>query len=199
MGRFSEPGTETHLPYQPKDLREISRKAVIKDNYIFNCGSEYWGCPGILAGYVQDVLIEHNEVCELPYSGISVGWGWTRTDNCMKDNRIIANQVHHFGRHNYSCGGLYTLSAQTGTLIAENYVHDIYHPEYVHDKTQGYYIYLDEASSWMTIRDNWCSLPKFGQNQPGLNLWENNGPQLNDSIKLKAGIRAHWQHIKSAL
>ena len=199
MGRFSEPGTETHLPYQPKDLREISRKAVIKDNYIFNCGSEYWGCPGILAGYVQDVLIEHNEVCELPYSGISVGWGWTRTDNCMKDNRIIANQVHHFGRHNYSCGGLYTLSAQTGTLIAENYVHDIYHPEYVHDKTQGYYIYLDEASSWMTIRDNWCSLPKFGQNQPGLNLWENNGPQVNDSIKLKAGIRAHWQHIKSAL
>lgn len=197
MGRFSEPGTETHLPYQPKDYREVSRKALITDNYIFNCATEYWGCPGILAGYVQEVEIQHNEVCELPYTGISIGWGWTRTANCMKNNRIVANRVHRFGRHNYSCGGLYTLSAQTGTLIAENYVHDIYRPEYVHDKNQGYYIYLDEASSWMTIRDNWCSLPKFGQNQPGLNHWENNGPQVDESIKLKAGIRPPWQYIKS--
>lgn len=199
MGRFSEPGTETHLPYQALDSRELSRRAIIRDNYIYDCATEYWGCPGLLAGYVQDLLIEHNEICELPYTGISVGWGWTKTDNCMKNNHIIANRVHSFGRHNYSCGGLYTLSAQTGTVIAENYVYNLYQPDYVHDKTQGYYIYLDEASSWMSIRDNWCSQPKFGQNQPGLNHWENNGPQVDERIKQKAGIRSHWQHIKEAL
>ena len=196
VGKFSDPGFETHLPYQPKDERELSRQMQIRNNWVYDCANEYWGCVGIIAGYVQNVCVAHNEVCELPYSGISIGWGWIRSANCMKDNQMIANDVHHFGRHNYSCGGLYTLSAQTGTLIAENYVHDIYHPDYVHDKTQGHYIYLDEASSWMTIRDNWCSEAKFGQNQPGLNHWENNGPQVNDSIKAKAGIQEHWQHIK---
>lgn len=187
IGKFSDPGIETHLPYQPEDIREVSRKTMICQNRVVDCANEYWGCVGIIAGYVQDVCIEHNEVCELPYSGISVGWGWIRSVSCMQNNRIVANHVHHFGRHNYSCGGIYTLSAQTGTLIAENYIHDIYHPDYVHDKTQGHYIYLDEASSWMTIRDNWCSEAKFGQNQPGLNHWENNGPQVNDSIRWNAG------------
>lgn len=196
VGKFSDPGFETHLPYQPKDERELSRQMLISNNWVYDCANEYWGCVGIIAGYVQDVTVAHNEVCELPYSGISIGWGWIRTANCMKDNKMIANDVHHFGRHNYSCGGLYTLSAQTGTIIAENYVHDIYHPDYVHDKTQGHYIYLDEASSWMTIRDNWCSEAKFGQNQPGLNHWENNGPQVDASIKEKAGIEEKWQFIK---
>jgi len=187
-GKFSDPGIETHLPYQPQDLREVCSNLHISDNVVADCANEYWGCVGIIAGYVRDFLIEHNEVFELPYSGISVGWGWIRSANVMKDNRIIANEVHHFGRHNYSCGGIYTLSAQTGTLIAENYLHDIYHPDYVHDKTQGHYIYLDEASSWMTIRDNWCSEAKFGQNQPGLNHWENNGPDAGQWIKEKAGL-----------
>lgn len=195
IGKFSDPGMETHLPYQPTDIRELSRNTLIRNNYITDCATEYWGCVGIIAGYVQNINIEHNEVCELPYSGISVGWGWTRLANAMKDNRIYANNVHHFGRHNYSCGGLYTLSAQTGTIILENYVHDIYHPEYVHDKTQGHYIYLDEASSWMTIKDNWCTEAHFGQNQPGINLWENNGPQVADSIKTKAGIQPEYRHL----
>lgn len=195
-GKFSDPGFETHLPYQPQDLRGVSTAMRISNNYIHHCAAEYWGCVGILAGYVRDFEISHNEVCEMPYSGISVGWGWIRTANCMKDNRIIANEVHHFGKHNYSCGGLYTLSAQVGTVIAENHVHDIYHPDYVHDKTQGHYIYLDEASSWMTIRDNWCSEEKFGQNQPGMNVWDNNGPMVADSIRFQAGLENGWKHIK---
>lgn len=188
-GKFSDPGVETHLPYQPQDLREVCSDITITENTVFDCACEYWGCVGIIAGYVRDFLIEHNRVYELPYSGISVGWGWIRTANVMKDNRILANEVYRFGRHNYSCGGIYTLSAQTGTVIAENYIHDIYHPDYVHDTTQGHYIYLDEASSWMTIRDNWCTEARFGQNQPGLNHWENNGPQAGDWIKQKAGCR----------
>ena len=194
-GKFSDEGTETHLAYQPADLREVSCDMLIKNNFIYNCAEEYWGCCGIIAGYVRDFRIEHNELCELPYSGISVGWGWIREANCMKDNLILANEVHRFGRHNYSCGGLYTLSAQTGTVIAENYVHDIYHPDYVHDTTAGYYIYLDEASSWMTIRDNWCTQAHFGQNQPGLNRWENNGPEVSDDIRAAAGIEGNWKEI----
>jgi len=163
LGRFSDPGVETHVPYNPTDERELCQQMLIRNNLITDVANEYWGCVGILAGYVRNVTIEHNELSELSYSGISVGWGWTKTVNCMKNNSIRANLVHHFGKHNYSCGGLYTLSAQPGTIITENCVRDIYKPDYVHDDT-GFYIYLDEASSFMTVTDNWCPEARFGMN-----------------------------------
>ena len=30
----------------------------------------------------------------LPYTGISVGWGWTKKPNAMANNYILANRVH---------------------------------------------------------------------------------------------------------
>ena len=50
-------------------------------------------------------------------------------------------------------GGIYTLSRQPGTLISENYVHDI-----TRTSVQGGFnmsgIYLDEGSNFITVRDN---------------------------------------------
>lgn len=186
-GKFSDSEVETHLPYNPQDSRELCQNMIIRNNLIFNIANEYWGCVGIIAGYVNDFIIEHNELHELAYSGISVGWGWTKSVTCMKNNKIHANLVHHFGKHNYSCGGIYTLSAQPGTLISENCIRDIYKPAYVHDDT-GFYIYLDEASSYMTVKDNWCSEIKFGMNQNGMNTFQNNGPQVSSIIKDNAGL-----------
>lgn len=186
-GKFSDPEVETHLPYTPKDSRELSQKMLIRNNLLFDIANEYWGCVGIIAGYVNDFTIEHNELHELAYSGISVGWGWTKTVTNMKNNKIHANLIHHFGKHNYSCGGIYTLSSQPGTVITENCIMDIYKPAYVHADT-GFYIYLDEASSYMTVKDNWYTETKFGMNQNGMNTFENNGPQVSNTIKDNAGI-----------
>jgi hypothetical protein len=186
-GRFSDPGVETHLPYNPSDERELTCNMTVRNNYLSDIANEYWGCVGILAGYARDITIEHNELCELSYSGISVGWGWTKSVNCMKNNRIHANLIHHFGKHNYSCGGIYTLSAQPGSSITENCIRDIYKPSYVHDDT-GFYIYLDEASSYLTIKDNWCTEIKIGKNQNGMNILENNGPEVSAKIKNVAGL-----------
>lgn len=193
IGKFSDPGIETHLPYCPKDEREVSRNIVIRNNLIHDAANEYWGCAGILAGYVRDVTIEHNELYDLSYSGISVGWGWTATVNCMRNNTVSCNLVHHFGKHNYSCGGIYTLSAQPGTTISGNCIMDICKPEYVHDVNAGYYIYLDEASSYITVSDNWCTEAKFGANKNGMTIWRNNGPEVSEEIKDNAGIMPEFE------
>lgn len=186
-GKFSDPGVETHLPYDPTDKRELCRNMKIKNNVFYNIANEYWGCVGIIAGYVSDFVIENNHLSELAYSGISVGWGWTKTINCMKNNVIRYNLVEKFGKHNYSCGGIYTLSAQPGTIISENCIKDIYKPAYVHDNT-GYFIYLDEASSFIMVKNNWCSEKHFGQNQTSNIYMENNGPEVDILIKEKAGL-----------
>jgi glycosyl hydrolase family 141 len=187
-GIYSDPGFETHLPYDPADRREYCREDSITNNRVTDCANEDWGCLGISAGYVQDIRIEHNEVNEVSYSGIALGWGWTKTVNVMRNNAIFANHVHHYARHMYDVGGIYTLSAQPGTQISENYVDSIYHPPYAHDPDHWFYFYFDEGSSYMTIRDNWCPEPKFMKNANGPgNTWENNGPMVSDRIRQAAG------------
>lgn len=190
MGVYSDEAFETHLPYDPADRREVVRDEWITNNLVTDCTNEDWGCVGISAGYVKGINIVHNEVSEVSYSGICVGWGWTRKVNCMRDNHIIGNYVHRYAKRMYDVGGIYTLSAQPGTMITENRIDSIYHPGFVHDPKHWFYFYFDEGSSYITIRNNWCPGEKFMRNANGPgNTWENNGPMVDEKIKLSAGIK----------
>jgi hypothetical protein len=189
IGQFSARGMETHLPYYPADEREICAGQVIRNNYLTDIANEDWGCVGIAGGYVRDVVIAHNEIWETSYTGISLGWGWTKTVNCMRNNLIQANYIHHYAKHVYDTAGIYTLSAQSGTQIVGNRVEDIYHPIYAHDLQHWFYLYTDEGSSFITVKDNWCPAEKFLQNANGPgNTWANNGPSVSDEIKSRAGV-----------
>ena len=108
VGSFSPAAHETHLPYDPADRREVCTQQHINNCYFTEIGNEDWGCLAIAAGYVGDVNIEHNEISEVPYSGISLGWGWTQTVNCMRNNRVHANLIHHYAKHMYDVAGVYT-------------------------------------------------------------------------------------------
>lgn len=195
-GVFSDEATEVHVPYNPKDLREVCTNENIVSNLITDATNEDWGCVGIGAGYVKGINIEHNEICEVSYSGISVGWGWTKTANVMSDNRIYANKITHYARRMYDVAGVYTLSAQPGTLVSENYVDSIYKAPYAHDPVHWFYLYLDEGSSNITVRNNWCPAEKFlkNANGPG-NVWENNGPKVSEQIKNAAGLISYFQYL----
>ncbi|OQP66401.1 hypothetical protein A3860_12965 [Niastella vici] len=196
-GIFSDPAFETHLPYNPSDARELCRQLTISNCFITNCANEDWGCVGISAGYVQGINIDHNEVSDVAYSGICVGWGWTKSINAMKNNRVHANLVHHYAKHMYDVGGLYTLSAQPGSVISENYIHTILKAPYAHDPNHFFYMYLDEGSAYITLKDNYCEVEKFMKNSNGPgNTWENNGPMVADSIKNAAGLEAGYKGIK---
>ncbi len=189
-GSFQEGSTETHIPYNPDNKREICHHITIANNSISNVANEDWGCVGVSVGYAHDVNVEHNEVSDIPYSGICIGWGWTKHITVMKNNRIANNHVHHFAKKLYAAGGLYTLSAQPNTVISGNYVHDMVLSPYMQEPDYCYYIYLDGASSYIDVRDNWCPEQKFGVNNPGPgNNWENNGPMVSDEVKQKAGVK----------
>jgi hypothetical protein len=196
-GVFSDPGFETHLPYNPADQRALCRHLTISNNFITEVTNEDWGCVGISAGYVQDINIGHNEVSHVSYSGICVGWGWTRTVNAMRNNRIHANLVHHYAKHMYDVGGLYTLSAMPGSVISDNCVHTILKAPYAHDPEHFFYMYLDEGSAYITIKNNWTEKEKYMKNANGPgNTWENNGPMVADSIKNKAGLEETYKRIR---
>ena len=196
-GSFSPTSHETHLPYDPADARELCSYQTISNNYFTEVANEDWGCLAICAGYVRDINIEHNEISEVSYSGISLGWGWTQTVNCMRNNRVHANLIHHYAKHMYDVAGIYTLGSQPKSYVTENCVHSIYKPGYVHDPNHWFYLYTDEGSSFITVKDNWTEGDKYlkNANGPG-NEWINNGPQVNDSIKSRAGLLPAYQYLK---
>lgn len=196
VGSFSPAAHETHLPYDPADRREVCTQQHINNCYFTEIGNEDWGCLAIAAGYVGDVNIEHNEISEVPYSGISLGWGWTQTVNCMRNNRVHANLIHHYAKHMYDVAGIYTLGSQPKSYVTENCVHSIYKPGYVHDPNHWFYLYTDEGSSFITVRDNWTEGEKYLQNANGPgNVWENNGPKMDSVIRERAGVEAAYKDL----
>ncbi len=188
-GSFGPESHEAHLPYSPRDIREICTALTISNNLINDATNEDWGCIGIAAGFVRDIQIIHNEISHVSYTGISLGWGWNQQTCAMANNLVKGNYIHHYARHMYDTAGIYTLGSQPHTFIEENVVSDIYTPTYVHDPNHWFYLYTDEGSSYITVRNNWTPAEKFlmNANGPG-NTWANNGPSVSDSIKAQAGI-----------
>lgn len=189
LGAFPDRGFETHVPFRPVNMQELCSDIRIEGNLIEDCTNEDWGCVGIGAGYVADVMICDNELRELNYSGICVGWGWTPLNSGMRNNHILRNKVHHFAKMLYDAGGIYTLSYQPGSSIEDNQLTDIYPPRY-QTNLRGFYIYLDEATDGYTIRGNVCTEPLFGDNRPGPDVhWGDNTFLKPSSTRLRHSNR----------
>ena len=59
--------------------QEIGNSVV--GNVIDGVACEYHGNAGISVGYSKSTRIEHNDIFNLTYSGVSIGWGWSREKN----------------------------------------------------------------------------------------------------------------------
>ncbi|PTX94381.1 right-handed parallel beta-helix repeat-containing protein [Opitutus sp. ER46] len=199
LGSFQEGGVETHVPYAPQDDRVVVARVRIANNVLRDTANVDWGCVAIGSGYAREIAIEHNDIADSSYTGISVGWGWTKTVNASRDNRVHANRIRRVATRLCDIGGVYTLSAQAGTRVTENVVDEIVISRYVDRPNHWFYLYTDEGSSNVTVRDNWCPEDKFLQNANGPgNVWENNGPQVSPEIKRRAGVQAAFKDLVPA-
>jgi hypothetical protein len=106
-------------------------------------------------------LLDHNEIFDTPYSGISVGWGWSKL-GYSHQNTISHNEVHSYMHILGDGGGIYTLgnqgTAEEKTVWDGNYIHHSGH-------AQG--MYADEGSGFMEIKNN--VLHNIGVNW--MNMW----------------------------
>lgn len=197
VGVYSDEATEIHLPYNPADEREVADGMIIANNFVTNVTNEDWSCVGIGVGYARNTKVEHNEVEQVSYSGITMGWGWTPTANAMKNNRIAGNYIHHYGLRNYDCAGIYTLSPQPNSVIEENAIDSIYKAPYAHLPSHWFYLYTDEGSSYFTVQNNWTPSQKYLQNANGPgNVWTNNGPQVSADVRSRAGLEQQYRYLR---
>jgi hypothetical protein len=190
--------TEYHVAYNPSDTNERCVHDTIRDNYIYNVTTELYGGCGIACGYPRMINIVHNEVCNVSYTGISVGYGWTATVNAMSNNHIDSNDVHNYAQMLGDAGGIYTLSnQQPNSTMMYNYVHDYSTVAWADNAIQG--IYLDEQTSGYTVTGNVfanAQADSVHENQAPNNTLSNNKGTSATTIA-NAGIEAAYQDIKN--
>jgi len=122
----------------------------ISDNRIRDCGLVFAPAVGIGLIHSGKNRVEHNEISNLYYTGISVGWVWSFDENVSTENYIAHNHIHNIGQRRLSdMGGIYTLGRQPGTILLGNHIHDVYGTHY-----GGWGIYLDQGSSFIRVEGN---------------------------------------------
>jgi len=190
VGSYGEGGFEIHLPNDPADERVICTRERIAHNRFIDTANEDWGCVAIGVGTAREVVIEHNDIVSTSYTGISVGWGWTRTPHAARKNVVRANRIRAFATRMADCGGIYLVAAQPGSVVSGNVIDEPVIGRWVHDPEHWGFVYLDEGSSFTTVRDNWSPREKFikNANGPG-NEWGVNGPAVPESVRAAAGPR----------
>ena len=104
---------------------------------------------GVFVGHARDNKIVQNTICDLYYSGISVGWNWS-FDETASGNLVENNHIFKIGQGVLSdMGGVYLLGRQPGTCVRCNRIHDIRRA-----RNCAHGIYFDSGSSCMVVSNN---------------------------------------------
>ena len=170
--------------HHPSDARMTNRGITYSNNLVHDVAIEYRSHVGLLMTYVADSTMSNNEVYNLPYTGISVGYGWGANDpggsqdyidrglynfqpryttpTIARNYTVQANYVHDVMRQMTDGAAFYSLSALPGTTVNQNYFRN----------TNGWLgLYFDEGSRYLSAANN--VIENVGQWAYG-QLWPNN-------------------------
>ncbi|MBO7761378.1 MAG: right-handed parallel beta-helix repeat-containing protein [Clostridia bacterium] len=176
-----------------EDVNKTSHCTIIR-NSISHIGLRYAAATGILICHASQNEVSENEISYTVYSGISVGWVWGYTESRTFGNRIRRNHIHHIGIGLLSdMAGIYLLGIQSGTVVEENYVHDVQSAHY-----GGYGIYTDEGSSYVTVERNLvtsCRSTCFFQHYGAYNTVRDNTFAFGGEAIVSIGTRKEDAHL----
>ncbi|MCE5237382.1 right-handed parallel beta-helix repeat-containing protein [bacterium] len=137
---------------RPSPFERVAHHNLVDNNFIHDGGHTNPGATGIYMAYGANNTFSHNEVCDLRYTGISVGWTWDLVYSGTRENIVEYNHVHHVMRTLEDGGGIYSLGLTPGSVIRHNVVHDVGTPP----ARIGHGIYIDGGSSGLLCENNVC-------------------------------------------
>lgn len=125
----------------------ICKNIEISDNVIRRTSQKYMSCPAITVFYESGISVSHNDIKDIPYSGISVGWGWGyRNPEGMGNIDISYNRMDSIMHSLHDGSFVYTLGELKNTAIHDNYLTNC---KYINSG-----IYNDSGSSFISVYRN---------------------------------------------
>ena len=155
-------------------IREMCTDITIKNNYFTRVADTEYSAIPIFAFACENLNIEHNEISELPYTGISLGLNWGFYGKCGKFN-VKNNYIHDTNKYNYDGGAIYTLGNHIGSTIEENYIYNT---------NGGVGIYLDNGTNTVYVDNNVDEFTRY-------TITQNQGA-INNTINNMYSLRSHY-------
>lgn len=152
--------------HHPSDHRMTNQDIVIAHNRIFETAIDYPDQVAILATYVTRLTIANNDVCDMPYSGIAIGYGWGINDpggspdyverglyehqpiydtpTTLREVTLARNHVRRVVQRMFDAGCFYFLSAMPGSTVEDNLC----------EESGQLGLYFDEGARYLTVTGN---------------------------------------------
>jgi len=148
-----QPNSSDRNVFNPDDHRLSMKNNDIRNNVIHDIGVDYKSAAAVSAGYPLDMEISHNEMYNLPYSGVHMGYGWAKDfDPVTKNVKIEDNLIYDLmGMGLRDGGAIYTLGTTGGTAESKNLVRG----NYVRNQLEANAaLYTDEGSAYWKFESN---------------------------------------------
>jgi hypothetical protein len=168
------------VDHHPPHAGEATRDNRIADNVVRHSGREYSDAPGIALGYTTRSTVSHNDIADVPWAGIALGWGWGLVDpgrylglpgaeqmiesqiqrwgvydtpTTSNGNRILHNRIQRFLTKLWDGGAIYTVGRQ-GTSLRSGELIEGNVASGKRAAAGGNVFYTDGGSRYITLRAN---------------------------------------------
>ena len=139
-----------------------TQNVTFNHNTINGTGKVFADSCGIFATYIKDSEVAYNTISSIPYTGISLGWGWSYNPQIGLGNLSVHdNTISNVMQSLNDGGGIYLNSRMDGTTVFNNTINTVAETQPTYPNS--YPLYSDDGNGGVTYHNNQIIQPNFDQ------------------------------------